>query len=258
MIESSGTSTTSSTSTSPLRRPGGVSRPVGLEIAGVSRGEVPSVRSLPVHGALSALVPQGALRGGTVVACDGVAAVSLALTVASAPSIAGSWVAVVGMPALGLAAATEAGVVLDRLVRISAPSHATTRRADSAWADLLAAAVDGFDLVIIGDEVAGVSPSTVRRLVARAAQRGTVFVAVGAPVFGADVRLEATEVAWRGLGEGYGIALARHVEVQASGRRLPGTRRARLWLPAADGSPVGAPADVVAGAPVPEPLRSVG
>lgn len=231
-------------------------------IADMPQGEVSSARLLPLHGALSALVPQGGLRGGTVVACGGVAAVSLALAVASAPSIAGSWVAVVGLPTLGLAAAAEAGVVLDRLVRVAAPPDVSTRRADGVWADLLAASVDGFDLVIIGEEAGGVSPSTVRRLVARAAQRGTVFIAIDAPVFGADVRLEITGSAWRGLGEGYGIALGRQADVQASGRRLPGTRRTRLWLPAADGAVAGIRSDAQSdtqpdhGAPV--PLRSAG
>lgn len=228
----------------------------------MTRGEVPPPRSLPLHGALSALVPPGGLRGGTVVSCGGVAAVSLALAVASAPSIAGSWVAVVGLPTLGLAAAAEAGVVLDRLVRVAAPPDVATRRADGVWADLLAAAVDGFDLVIIGDEAAGVSPSTVRRLVARAAQRGTVFVTIDAPVFGADVRLEATAATWRGLGEGYGIALGRQAEVQASGRRLPGARRTRLWLPAGDGAVAGIRSDARSDAPSDHgalaPLRSAG
>jgi hypothetical protein len=231
-------------------------------LAGVTQGGVPPARALPVHGALSTLLPQGALRGGTVVVCEGVASVSMALAVASAPSIAGSWVAVAGLPVLGLAAATEAGVVLERLVRIAAPcsdaSRSGTPRADSVWADLLAAAVDGFEVVIVGPETAGVSPSTVRRLVARATQRGTVFVAIGAPVFGADVRLETVAVNWRGLGEGYGIALGRHTEVSADGRRLPGTRRARLWLPAVDGTVRHAVAEATASDGGPERLRSAG
>ena len=235
-----------------------------LETAGVTRGGVPPVRALPLHGALSTLLPQGSLRGGTVVACEGAASVSLALTVASAPSIAGSWVAVAGLPGLGLAAATEAGVVLERLVRIAAPSpvpgalRAGAPRADSVWADLLAAAVDGFEVVIVGHETAGVSPSTVRRLVARAAQRGTVFIAIGAPVFGADVRLETVAIDWRGLGEGYGIALGRHAEVCAAGRRLPGARRSRLWLPAVDGTVRHAATEATDSVGDSERLRSAG
>lgn len=194
-----------------------------------------------MNGVLATLLPQGVLRGGTVVSCEGLAAVSLALAVASAPSIAGSWVAVVGLPTLGLAAAIEAGVVLERLVAVGAPDGAGRAgrvSGDAAWADVLAAAVDGFDVVLVGPEVRGVSSTTTRRLAARAVQRGSVMVTVDNAAFGADVRLEATDITWRGLGEGFGVALGRHAEVCASGRRVPGARRARLWLPAADGRPL--------------------
>jgi hypothetical protein len=53
--------------------------------------------------------------------------------------------------------------------------------------------------------------------------------------FGADLRFEAVEVMWQGLGEGHGVARGRQVGVQLSGRRVPRPRCTQLWLPAPDG-----------------------
>ena len=48
--------------------------------------------------ALTDLVPQGGLQRGSTVATGGVAATSLALALAGPVTVAGSWVAVVGLP----------------------------------------------------------------------------------------------------------------------------------------------------------------
>ena len=137
------------------------------------------VRSLPVCGALAPLLPGGGLRGGSVVACEGRAAVSLAAAARSAASVAGSWVAVLGLPEVGLAALAEAGVVLERVVCVAGAD-------DLPWPEVLAAAVDGFDLLVVGPALAHVAPAVVRRVLARAAARGVVVLAVDAPVFGAE------------------------------------------------------------------------
>lgn len=192
----------------------------------VSQGQLD--RSRPISGVLAPLLPGGVLRAGSVVACEGRAAVTLALAVASAPSLAGSWTAVVGLPTIGLGAVVEAGVVPERLVRVDAPS--------GVWGDVLAAAIDGFDLVLVGPAVRGVTSSVARRVVARAMQRGTVLVTIDTTVLGADVRLVATDVEWHGIGAGFGVARGRCAQVEATGRRLPGLRRALLWLPGADGA----------------------
>src|SRR5436190_9468420 len=75
-------------------------------------------RALPVDSLLSPLFPEG-LRRGSIVRCEGPASHSLALSLAAGPSQAGSWVATVGLPALGAAAAVELGVAMERLVRIA-------------------------------------------------------------------------------------------------------------------------------------------
>jgi hypothetical protein len=186
-------------------------------------------RTLPLLAAFEELVPQCTLQRGSVVGCHGAAAVSLALALAAGPSQAGAWVGVVGFPALGLAAATEAGVVLERLVAV------TGEFSDAQWADLLAACIDGFDVVLLGPGTQAVRPPTVRRLLARLQSRGAVAITIGAPVFGADLRFDCTDSVWIGLGQGHGVAQGRVAQVTLTGRRVPRTRAARLWVPSVDG-----------------------
>ncbi len=107
---------------------------------------------------------------------------------------------------------------------------------DAAWADVLAAMIDGFDVLLFGPATAQVRAATSRRLVARAQARGAVIITVGSDAaFGADLCFEATQVTWHGLGEGCGCASGRHARVQLSGRRVPRPRHTELWLPAVDG-----------------------
>ena len=71
-------------------------------------------------------------------------ATSLALALAAGASQAGSWVAAVGLGSLGLVAAAELGVALDRLVLVADPGRERT-----GWASVVAALVDGFDVVLV-------------------------------------------------------------------------------------------------------------
>lgn len=216
-------------------------------------------RTLPLLPVLAALAPQGAVQRGSVVGCEGAAAVSLALAVAAGPSQQGAWVAVAGLPSLGLAAAAEAGVVLERLVAVTEPvgvDGAVQPFDDEVWADLLAACIDGFDVVVLGPGTQQVRPATARRLVARLQARGAVAVQVGAPVFGADLRFESTATSWSGLGDGHGVAQARRVQLELSGRRVPQVRRTECWLPAVDGH--ARECEPVAGAGTVMPLRRTG
>src|SRR5215218_7474130 len=84
---------------------------------------------LPVHPALAPLLPEAVLRRGSTIVTSGTvgrsgAATSLALALAAAPSAAGSWVGVVGLPSLGLLAAAQAGVALERLILVASPDDA--------------------------------------------------------------------------------------------------------------------------------------
>ncbi len=189
---------------------------------------------------LADLVPEGGLqRGSTVVVEGGPGATSLALALAAGPSAAGGWVAVVGRPDLGLAAAVEAGIVAERLVLVAEPPR-------DQWATVVAALVGAVDVVLAGPQRVGAADA--RRLAARARERGTVLVQVaprpsrstsgrsGGSGRGAglevDLRLTVTEVEWQGLGQGHGHLRSRRIAVEATGRRRAARpRRAELWLP---------------------------
>ena len=77
---------------------------------------------LPVVAPLARLLPAGGLRRGTTVAvAAGPAATSLLWAVLVEASAGGAWVGVVGRPDLGLVAAAEAGMRLERLALVPAP-----------------------------------------------------------------------------------------------------------------------------------------
>src|SRR6187399_2591668 len=89
-------------------------------------------RTLPVVAPLAPLLPDGALTRGRTFACSGVAATSLSLSLAVEAVTAGGWLAVVDLPWVGIEAAAELGVALERLVRVDGGS----------WAETVAALVD--------------------------------------------------------------------------------------------------------------------
>lgn len=182
-----------------------------------------SDRHLPVVEVLAPVVP--GLVPGRVIACRGPAATSLALSLVAGASAAGSWLAIVGVPTVGLAAAAELGVALERVVRVDAD---LSRPAE--WAERVAAAVDGVDLVITR-----LPPSErfVRAVRQRVQQRGAVLVTVGDPDPRADrhdMVLDA-DVRWEGLGLGHGHLRRRHLVARVSGRRAPRPRAVELCLP---------------------------
>ncbi|MCX7620490.1 MAG: hypothetical protein N2037_06555 [Acidimicrobiales bacterium] len=214
-------------------------------------------QTLPVLPPFAELFPEGLQRGTTV----GVArapgapsmltsgATALALALAAAPSQAGSWVAAVGLPSLGLVAAHELGVVLERLVVIDpVPSD--------RWVTTVAALVGAFDLVLVGVP-RSLRSADARRLVARMRERGTVLVQLdergyptpqalggwgGTPpsargAFQLDVRLTVVAAEWHGLGASHGYLRSRRVEIEVIGRgRAARARHAQLWLPGPDGT----------------------
>ena len=183
-----------------------------------------SERTLPVHESLVELLPS--LQRGSTVACNGRAGVSLAMALAAAPSREGAWVGVAGLPEFGLRAAADMGVALERLVMVAG---------DPLWVDVLAAMIDGFDVVLVGQRIGRLGGGAVRRLQARVQSRGVVLLTVGVPALGADLQLTAEDGHWVGLGDGYGVATGRQVVVELGGRRMPRPRRTTMWLPDALG-----------------------
>ena len=213
--------------------------PVGLPMVAARTRPVALAREalLPVLPALEGLLPEPGLRRGTTVGVGGgPGATSLALALGAAASAVGSWAGAVGLPSLGLEAAGELGVALERLLLVEPPPD--------RWATVVAALLDAVDLVHIALPPR-VRLGDARRLAARARERGAVLVvhAPGAVGTGAwpeapAVRLTVAESAWEGpAGGGAGRLHARRVEVVGGGRGAAARpRRAALWLPDATGS----------------------
>ncbi|WP_275004222.1 hypothetical protein [Promicromonospora iranensis] len=177
---------------------------------------------------LAALLPDGGLRTGTTVGVRG--STSLLLTLLAEASRDGAWTVLVGYPAAGMAAAADAGCDLTRTLVVPLPA--------SSGVDapaVLAALIDGMDVVVIGPEVALLEQDR-RRLTIRARDRGTVLVAaLPTPVSsagsssvrretgdagwaGAHVVLEVTEGAWAGTDHGAGWLRRRTLWVRRTGR----------------------------------------
>lgn len=223
----------------------------GHGLAGVAARE----RALPVVPSLQPLLAQGVLPRGSLVGCRGVAGVSIALALAAGPAGEGAWVGVAGLPQLGVAAAVELGVPAERLVLVTEPDRTSGQRwGVQHWAEVLAAMIDGFDVVVVGPAVPTLGATLARRIATRLQARGAVLVLVDEPSYPpgsnpalpVDLVLQAHAVQWVGLGEGHGVARCRSLTVQASGRRLHRTRQAHLQLPANDGGAAEQPATVLA------------
>jgi hypothetical protein len=177
--------------------------------------------ALPVPGSVAHLLPDGLSRGTTVVV-EG--STSLLLTLVAEASRAGSWVALVGLPRVGLLAADEIGVVLARLALVPHPGPEAPT--------VVAALIDGMDVVVLGEDV-GLTSADRRRLMARARERGSVLVStVRWP--GAQLVLTAEQQQWSGLGTGDGRLHDQRLMVCRTGRgQAAATLRREVVLPGA-------------------------
>lgn len=218
--------------TSPRRTPAATSP------AGAARAKLSSANLTLAPTAEPPLTVGAPGNGGT----------SLLLALLSAASRSGSWCAVVGVPALGVLAAAESGIALDRLALVPNPGP--------EWPTVVAALIDGVDVVVTA--VPGpVSGSIASRLAARARQRGSVLVPVGR-WDGADVTLQIQQGSWEGLGPGRGRLRRRRVTVLARGRGAAARpKEATMWMPGITTPPAVPPPAAVpspaAGAPTASP-----
>lgn len=163
----------------------------------------------------------GLVRGRSIV-CSGDAAVALSMRVVARATQDGAWLAVVGIDHLGLSAAAEQGIALQRTVLVTPP--AVVRE----WAHAVATAIDGFGVLLL-QVPAGITVGEARKVVARVQARRAVVVLVDparqpavASAFRPDVALHTSTVRWLGIGEGVGHVQAREVQVEVGGRRAPG------------------------------------
>lgn len=168
-------------------------------------------RGLPVHPELDHLLPHGLERGTTL---GVLGSTSLLLSLLAQASATGSWVAVAGLPHVGVLAAYELGMDLSRVVLVPDLGADGPR--------VLAALLDGVDVVVVGD--VALADADRRRLSARAKERSAVLVAT-APWPGAGVVLTAERSRWDGVGRGDGRLRTRVLTVSRHGRGAA----ARSW-----------------------------
>lgn len=213
-------------------------------------------RCLPVDEPFEPLLPDGGLRRGHVVGCGGVAAMSLALGLVARPVAAGSWLAVVGVPMLGIEAVAETGVPLDRVVAVDVGGG------PGEWAERVAAAIDGFEVVLT--RLPAGAHRHLRKVGHRLQARGGVLVPVspGGPPPACDVELTTRSVEWSGADRGAGHLVGRRARIRSGGRRMPRPVEVDLWLPGPDGRvsiarPAGHLGAVAAGAAEHEPVEVV-
>lgn len=176
------------------------------QIRTMERGTVAT--ALPVHPLLAPAFPDG-LRVGSAYSLSG--SLALAIALLAEPSREGAWCGVVGHPDLGVEAAAELGVRLDRLVLVPEPGR--------QWFGVVAALVEVLG-VVVAQPPGRVSPTDATRLAARLRERGTVLVATGPwPGAAADVQVRGND--WGGLGEGHGLLASRRVwlDIHARGSR---------------------------------------
>ncbi|WP_205857153.1 hypothetical protein [Phytoactinopolyspora endophytica] len=184
---------------------------------------IPEDAGIPVLPALQGLVPE--LRRGQAVEVDDAGVLALALL--AGPSRAGSWCGVVRMPECGVAAASELGCDLDRLLLVDEPGD--------RWVDVTAALLEAVDVVLLRPP-ARPPTGVVRRLVALARKSGSALVVVGAWE-GSSLRMQVESSSWSGIDQGHGRLRGRRAKVVAKGRLTGGrTRSSWLWLPGPDGS----------------------
>ncbi len=199
-------------------------------------------RTLPLLPAVSELFVGGSLQRGTTVAVNGIGATSLSLVLAAGPSQAGSWTALVGAEGLGLAAAAEAGIALERLLVVSPLDPSTN-------VGVVAALIGAVDVVMVGPGLR-FRPADLRRLSARLRESGSVLIQIGSSQIessqigssrgpGVDVGVRVVASQWSGLGSGHGLLRSRRVEVCTQGRGAAARPRAvSFLLPGPDGAPM--------------------
>lgn len=184
-------------------------------------------RTIPVDEPLGSMLPDGGLPRGRVVGCSGPAAVSLACAVVAGAARAGSWLLLLGAPTVGLEALAELGVPLHRVVSVATDAR------PASWAERMAAATDGFELIVTTPPRG--ADRVERKVRQRVQARGAVVVTVGGSALGDDLTFTSARPRWVGIGRGHGRLVGRQVEVELAGRRIPRPVRRTLWLPGPDG-----------------------
>ena len=182
--------------------------------AAAAQDSIPSVPAdaVPLPGDLRSVVPSGAVAPGQVVALAG--GHSLVVALVAAATAAGKRCAIVGYPALGLAAVAAEGGDLSQVALVP-----------SAGADpgvVASVLLDGMDMVVLDPASGRIPPARARILAGRARSAGTVLVAGARDWPGADLHLESAPSRCAGLDRGYGRIFSASAPVLARGKSLGG------------------------------------
>lgn len=177
----------------------------------------PAAGSVPVHPVLTGLFP-GGLRAGAVYTLQG--SMSAALALLAGPSTAGSWCGVVGVPDLGIEAAVDWGVWLERLALVpKVPAE--------DWTMVVASLVEVCALVVAAPPE-HISAGEVSRLLARLRTSGSTLVVLGEWPRPA-ARLTGRIVRWDGLYDGHGYLSAATLRLESTERHR--TRHLEVEMP---------------------------
>lgn len=209
--------------------------PTGKDLAGridgVTTGDRLVEHRISLQGSLGSLLPAG-IQPGTSIGVIGDASVSLAFVLVTQAIAQDRWLGIVGARRLGLGALVGTGVPIERSVIFEAETPSDHRA-------VVSTVLDGFDLVLVGDDRGEVIAD--RRITSRARERGVVLISVDTSVGTTlgrhrwanrpDLVIDATTISWHGIGVGHGHLQSRLVEVSVAGRRQPRPMVQQLWLP---------------------------
>ncbi|WP_413316775.1 hypothetical protein AA0Z99_09085 [Agrococcus sp. 1P02AA] len=118
----------------------------------------------------------------------------LALACMGAVLPAGSWGAIVGIPDLGIEAARDLGVPIDRVALVPHPGR--------SWLDVVASLAEAMPVVLAASP-GRVTPTEAARLAARLRQASSTLLVAG-PWQGAATVVRSVRAEWQGLGDGDG------------------------------------------------------
>jgi hypothetical protein len=167
---------------------------------------------------LDGLFPEGGLRRGATYEID--SSSSLLWALLATPTTQGVWCAVVGMPDLGLAAAEDMGVNLDRLILVPSPN--------AQWLSVVNTLIDVVGIVALG-AISAPSDRMLSTLSGRLREReATLMVRSRWPQ--TEARIAVVDRHWRGLGAGHGTLEEHCVRVAVTPKRSQQTRQCDLII----------------------------
>lgn len=163
---------------------------------------------VPVHPVFAEAFPRG-LRAGAVYSLQG--SMTTALALLAGPSLTGAWCGVVGVPDLGIEAAAEWGVALDRLALVP-----RFRPAD--WLTVVTA-LSEVTALVLATPPEQIAPGEISRLLARLRSSGSTLVVLG-PWTRAAATITGRVAEWEGLHDGHGCLQAGRMRVEVAERHV--------------------------------------